>query len=67
MSDGADAETLPAVLQHLGHERQSVHATALVERGQDFLLAANFDKVARAEAGYIPEHRNHSKKRSQNL
>ena len=37
--------------QHLGHERQPVELTALVERGQDLGLAAHLDDLADAQVG----------------
>jgi hypothetical protein len=51
VSDCTDAETLPTERKHLGHERQALNAAVLVQRGEDFLFAANFHKVAGAKSG----------------
>jgi hypothetical protein len=45
-----DGVTLPAELQHLGHERQRIEFTAFVERGQDLGVAAHLDNLADAQA-----------------
>jgi hypothetical protein len=50
MRDGPHPKSLAAITQHLRHEGKALNAAALVERGQDFLLAAHFDDVSRTKA-----------------
>jgi hypothetical protein len=39
----------PAELNHLRHERERVELASIVEGGQNFGGAPNFDKLARAQ------------------
>jgi hypothetical protein len=43
------AKPLPAKSKHLGHKRQVLELTALIERLKDFLLAAHFDPITRTK------------------
>jgi hypothetical protein len=43
----ADAELLPAEAHHLGHERQFFQHSVGIERGEDLVLAAHLDQLAR--------------------
>ena len=45
-----DLEPLSAVLEHLRHERQALHATAFVKRAQNLFLTADFHPIASAKA-----------------
>jgi hypothetical protein len=44
-----DPEPPTAILEHLWHEWQTIQSTVLVEGAEDFLLASNFNPVARAQ------------------
>jgi hypothetical protein len=50
VGDGTDMEAFPAILQHLGHERQLVRAATLVQCSQDFLRAAHLNDITGAKA-----------------
>jgi hypothetical protein len=47
--DRADAKALTAILQHLGHEGHAFEPAVFVQRGKNFLFAANLDEIAGAE------------------
>jgi hypothetical protein len=48
--DCADMKALPAKFKHFRHEGKLVYASVLVERGENVLLAADFDERAGAKA-----------------
>ena len=54
-------EPLSAVLKHFRHEWQAVEASALVERGDDLCLAADFDHFTYSDAScrsiFVKVHR----------
>jgi hypothetical protein len=39
-------ESLPAILEHLGHEGELVHAAVFVQCSQNFLFAPDFHQIA---------------------
>jgi len=50
--DAEDRKGRPAILQHLGHERQGVDITLSVEGRQDLLAAADTDHVTAANRSH---------------
>jgi hypothetical protein len=53
-----DLKPLSAVLEHLRHERQALHATAFVKRAQNLFFTADFHPIASAKLCHLcPSYR----------
>jgi hypothetical protein len=49
VGDRTDAKALPTEPEHFWHKGHSIYASVLIQSRQDFLLAADFHKIASAE------------------